>query len=109
MYVIDSQHPTRVPPTIHANYYPTFGLKAGDQVTFNVRSFATQQAEEVWDFGDKTAPMTVRSDGNANHHDPAGYAVTYHRYQKPGDYIVTVKRCNEFGYEAIGHLYVHID
>ncbi len=109
VYVIDRKHPERVPPAIHANYYPTFGLRAGDEVTFKVRSFGTQHGGEVWDFGDGSAPVKVQSDGNANQHNPAGYAVTLHRYEKAGDYIITVRRSDENGYEAIGHLHVHID
>ena len=109
VYVIDRGHPERVPPAIHANYYPTFGLKPGDEVTFKVRSFATQHGEEVWDFGDGSAPVKVQSDGNANQHDPAGYAVTQHRYAKAGDYIVTVRRSDENGCQAIGRLHVRID
>jgi len=109
VYVIDRKHPDRVPPAIHANYYPTFGLRAGDEVTFKVRSFATRHGEEVWDFGDGSASVKVQSDGNANQHNPAGYAITRHRHRKNGDYIVTVRRSDEYGYEAVGHLYVHID
>ncbi len=109
VYVIDREHPQRVPPAIHANYYPTFGLKAGDEVTFKVRSFATRHGEEVWDFGDGSAPVKVQSDGNAIKHNPAGYALTRHRYRKAGDYIVTVSRSNEHGNEAVGHLHVRID
>lgn len=109
VYVIDRKHPERVPPAIHANYYPTFGLRANDEVVFKVRSFGTQHGEEVWDFGDGTATVKVRSDGNANQHDPAGYALTRHRYGKAGDYIVTVRRSDEHGYEAVGHLHVRIN
>lgn len=109
VYVIDRKHPERVPPAIHANYYPTFDLKAGDEVTFKVRSFATQHGEEVWDFGDGSARVKVQSDGNADQHNPAGYAVTRHRYRKAGDYVVTVRRSDEHGYEAIGHLHVRIN
>ncbi|MFC1603595.1 PKD domain-containing protein [Planctomycetota bacterium] len=107
--VIDRQHPERVPPAIHANYYPTFGLRAGDEVKFKVRSFATQHGEEVWDFGDNSAPVKVQSDGNSDQHNPAGYAITQHRYRKVGDYIVTVRRSDEHGYVAVGHLHVYID
>jgi murein DD-endopeptidase MepM/ murein hydrolase activator NlpD len=109
VYVIDRQHPGRIPPAIHANYYPTFGLRAGDPVTFKVRSFATQHGNEVWDFGDNSPPVTVQSDGNRLQHNPKGYATTHHRYKQPGDYIVTVRRSDENGCEAIGHLHVHID
>jgi len=107
--VIDRKHPERVPPAIHANYYPTFGLQAGDEVMFKVRSFATQHGKEVWDFGDGSAPVKVQSDGNADQHNPAGYAITQHRYEQAGDYIVTVRRSDEHGYEAVGHLHVRID
>jgi hypothetical protein len=109
VYVIDRSHPERVPIAIHANYYPTFGLRANDEVLFKVRSFGTQHGEEVWDFGDRSATVKVRSDGNANQHNPQGYALTRHRYKKAGDYIVTVRRSDEHGYEAIGHLHVRIN
>lgn len=107
--VIDRDHPDRVPIAIHANYYPTFGLQAGDEVTFKVRSFATQHGREVWDFGDGSDPVTVKSDGNVDQHNPQGYAVTSHRYKESGDYIVTVSRTDRYGYEAIGHLHVQVD
>jgi murein DD-endopeptidase MepM/ murein hydrolase activator NlpD len=109
VYVIDRNHPERVPPAIHANYYPTLDLRAGDEVTFKVRSFATQHGEEVWDFGDGSAPVKVKSDGNADQHNPAGYAITRHRYGKAGDYVVTVRRSDEHGYEAVGHLHVRVN
>ena len=41
-----------MPPTIHAAYYPTFGIQPGDEVTFKVRTFGTTDGEETWDFGD---------------------------------------------------------
>jgi murein DD-endopeptidase MepM/ murein hydrolase activator NlpD len=109
VYVIDRKHPERVPLAIHANYYPTFGLRTNDEVVFKVRSFGTQHGEEVWDFGDGSTTVKVRSDGNANQHDPEGYALTRHRYGKAGDYIVTVRRSDEHGYEAVGHLHVRIN
>jgi hypothetical protein len=72
-------------------------------------SFATQHGQEVWDFGDQSAKVKVHSDGNANQHNPQGYALTRHRYRKAGDYIVTVRRSDEHGYEAVGHLHVRIN
>ena len=104
--VIDRNHPNQVPPTIHAAYYPTFDLKPGDEITFKVRSFRTTEGSEVLDFGDGSPKVTVQSDGNANEHDPNGYAVTTHRYKAPGQYIATVRRSNERGHEAITHLQV---
>ncbi|MCH9022061.1 MAG: peptidoglycan DD-metalloendopeptidase family protein [Planctomycetes bacterium] len=106
--VIDRKYPERIPPAINANYYPSFGLRANDEITFKVRSFATQHGEEIFDFGDQSSPVKVRSDGNKNQHDPKGYAITKHRYKNPGDYIVTIRRTNQHGYEAITHLHVHI-
>ena len=61
------------PPTIHASYAPTFGIRAGDPVTFKVRTFRTIHGSEVWDFGDGTPPLQVQSDRNAQ---PLGRMVT---------------------------------
>ncbi|HUT14124.1 MAG TPA: PKD domain-containing protein, partial [Thermoguttaceae bacterium] len=104
--VIDKNHPDQLPPTIHAAYYPTFDIKPGDEITFKVRSFRTTYGGEVWDFADGSPKVAVQSDGNANVHDPNGYAVTTHRYKAPGQYIATVRRSNERGYEAITHLQI---
>ena len=104
--IMDRNHPDQLPPTIHAAYYPTFDIKFGQEITFKVRSFRTKHGSEVWDFGDGSEKVTVHSDGNANVHDPNGYAVTTHRYKAPGEYIATVRRSNERGYEAITHLQI---
>ncbi len=106
--VLDPKHPDRLPPTIHPNYFPTFGIKPGDEVTFKVRTFRTTDGQETWDFGDGSPPVKVQSDGNAVKLAPDGYAVTTHRYRKPGHYIVRVERSNRIGQTAIGHLYVHV-
>jgi murein DD-endopeptidase MepM/ murein hydrolase activator NlpD len=105
---IDRNHPDQTPPTIHAVYYPTFGIRPGDEVTFKVRSFRIREGSEVWDFGDGTPKVTVQSDGNARVHDPQGYAVTTHRYQEPGHYIATVERTNKRGHRAITHLHIRV-
>lgn len=104
--VLDKNHPDQLPPTIHAAYYPTFDIKPGDEVTFKVRSFRTRHGSEVWDFGDGSPKATVQSDGNAEVHNPQGYAVTTHRYNAPGQYIAAVRRSNERGDEAITHLQI---
>lgn len=103
--VHDSEHPSITPPTIHAAYHPTLGIKAGDEIVFKVRSFGTREPEETWDFGDGTPTVKVRSDGNAKMHDPNGYAATTHVYSKPGIYIAKVERTSP-GYPAITHLQV---
>ena len=106
--VVDRDNPERRIPTIHPNFYPTTGIHPGDPVTFKVRTFNTTAGKEVWDFGDGSPKVEVQSDGNAVKLAPDGYAVTTHRFEKPGDYVVRVDRANEFGVTAVGHLHVHV-
>jgi murein DD-endopeptidase MepM/ murein hydrolase activator NlpD len=108
MVQILDKDPDKLPPTIHPSYAPTFDIHPGDPVTFKVRTFRTQAGKETWDFGDGTPAVEVRSDGNANPLDPDGYAVTVHRFSKPGHYIVRVERTGHTGAKAIGHLQVRI-
>ncbi|QDT32343.1 PKD domain-containing protein [Thalassoglobus polymorphus] len=107
--VADPDHPDRKTPSIHPNYYPSMGVKPGDDITFKVRTFNTTHGKEVWDFGDGSPEVTVQSDGNAVKLSPNGYATTTHQYDKPGDYIVRVERLNEYGVPAIGHLHIHVE
>ncbi|MGH9841482.1 MAG: hypothetical protein ACREEM_22235 [Blastocatellia bacterium] len=51
-----------------------------------MRTFRTTDGEETWDFGDGSAPVTVKSDGNVNPLAPQGYAKTVHRYKKAGQW-----------------------
>jgi murein DD-endopeptidase MepM/ murein hydrolase activator NlpD len=104
----DKNNPDKLPPAIHAAYYPTFDIKPGDEVTFKVRTFNTTHGNEVWDFGDGSPKVTVKSDGNAKVHDPEGYAVTRHSYKKPGHYIATVERSNQRGHRAVTHLHIRV-
>jgi hypothetical protein len=106
--VRDPQQPDLHPPGIHAAYWPTFGIKADDEVTFKVRSFyvAPDEGEEEWDFGDGTPVVHVRSDGNAQALAPDGYAITTHRYRDAGQYLVKVSRTNRRGEIATAHLAV---
>jgi PKD repeat protein len=106
--VVDREHPERLVPSIHANYYPTHDIRPGDPVTFKVRTFNTTSGSEVWDFGDRSDKVEVQSDGNAVKLAPDGYAVTTHQYNKPGDYVVRVARSNDHGVAAVGHLHVHV-
>lgn len=107
--VSDKAAPEQLPPTIHPAFAPTMNLHAGDPVTFKVRSFRTTFGNETWDFGDGTPRVTVKSDGNAQQHAKDGYAVTEHRFAKPGHYIARVERANERGQTAISHLHVEIE
>ncbi|HUT88943.1 MAG TPA: PKD domain-containing protein [Thermoguttaceae bacterium] len=109
--VIDRDKPDQVPPSIHAVYWPTFDVKAGDEVTFKVRSFriGRDEGHEVWDFGDGSPTVRVQSDGNAVKLAKDGYAVTTHRYQRPGHYLVSVERTNDRGQTATARLHVRVD
>ena len=79
-------------------------------MTFKVRSFriARTDGHEVWDFGDGTPSVKVQSDGNASSRAKDGYAVTTHRYEKPGHYLVRVERRNRRGEPAVAHLHVRV-
>jgi hypothetical protein len=107
--VIDKEHPDRLPPTIHATYAPTWNIRPGYQVTFKVRTFRTTDGEEMWDFGDGSAPVTVKSYGNARAHNPVGYAETDHRYDAPGTYLVKVQRTDAHGQTATARLVVRVE
>jgi hypothetical protein len=107
--IIDLSQPTDLPPTIHAAFAPTTEIRVGAPVTFKVRTFRTTEGAETWDFGDGTPPVSVHSDGNVNMHAPDGYAVTIHRFARPGDYLVRVERANNRGLKATARLHVRID
>lgn len=98
----------RVPPTIHASYWPTFDLRAGQPVTFFVRTCRTTFGQETWDFGDGSPPVTVKSDGCAVEKAKEGYARTEHVFLKPDDYLVKVARGNQRGEIATARLWVPV-
>lgn len=106
--VVDPALSGHVPPAIHPTYWPTLGLKPGDPVTFKVRTFGTTHGEEVWDFGDGSPFAKTKSDGGVNEMAKDGYAVTTHRFERPGTYIVTVQREDVSGHKAVGRLAVDI-
>ena len=106
--VLDKNEPKQLPPSIHAAYAPTFGIKTGDPVTFAVRSFRTTDGQETWDFGDGSPKVTVRSDGNVVPLAKDGYARTIHRYERPGHYLARVERTNNRGEPAIAHVHVRV-
>ncbi len=99
----------KVPPSLHANYSPSMGLKPRQSITFKVRAFRTTHGEETWDFGDGSPPVTVKSDGNIDKHAKDGYALTTHAYEKAGDYIARVERSNRRGEKAIAHVHVRVE
>jgi len=102
---------TPVPTAIHAAYWPTLGIRPGAEITFKVRTFGVRPDEgrEVWDFGDGSPGVETRSDGDAQQHAPDGYAVTTHRYDRPGHYLVSVSRADDRGFAATARLHVEVD
>lgn len=106
--VMNPAQPRQLQPAIHASYWPTEDLKPGDEVTFKVRTFQIRPTEgrERWNFGDGSPPVEVQSDGNARTLAKDGYAITTHRYARPGRYLVSVQRTNDRGETATGRLQV---
>ena len=72
-------------------------------------SFFSAPVGETWDFGDGTEPVRVKSDANANHHAPDGYAVTEHAFAKPGHYIVRAQHPGQFGAIVTARLHVVVE
>ena len=121
--VLDRENPGQPLPAIHAAFYPTFGIRPGDPVTFHVRSFNLEAGGETWDFGDGSPVINVQSipgllwfhpkyeavDIRANEHEKQGYAKTVHTFTEPGDYLVRAENSNDQGYKAVAHLHVHVD
>jgi PKD repeat protein len=106
--VLGKNQTNNFPPTIHAAYAPTLGIRAGDAVTFKVRTFRTTAGSETWDFGDGSPKVEVQSDGNAKPLGKDGYAVTQHRYAKAGNYVARVERSNERGETAVARLVIEV-
>ncbi len=106
--VLDPAHRDQRPPTIHAAFWPTMDLRAGQAVTFKVRTFGTTDGQESWDFGDGTAAAATKSDGNVKPLAKDGYAAITHAFRKSGDCLVRVERTNGRGESAVGRLWVHV-
>jgi hypothetical protein len=83
-------------------------VRAGQSVTFLVRTCRTTYGQETWDFGDGSEPVTVKSDGCAEEKARDGYARTEHVFRKPGHYLAKAERMNERGEKAIAHLWVPV-
>lgn len=97
-----------IPASIHLSFYPSQKVKAGDEVTFKVRTFRTQPTGETIDFGDGTPPITVRSDGAASRNAPDGYAISTHRFQNPGNYLVKATHTSPDGHPATTRVWVEV-
>ena len=109
--VVSKDQPDKYPIGLHAAYWPTFDIHPGDPVTFKVRAFGAapdDKSNEIWDFGDGSEKVSVHSDGNQKKLAKDGYAITEHRFEKPGHYVVTVRRKFANGQTANYHLQVRV-
>jgi PKD domain len=116
VHILDPKSPKNVPPSLHAACWPTKNLRVGQPIEFLVRSSRDLAPEkehfELWDFGDGSPKVRTKSDGVRSYemyHDPNGYALTKHRYTKPGQYIVTVRTQNSRGETAVDRLWITIE
>jgi murein DD-endopeptidase MepM/ murein hydrolase activator NlpD len=107
--VYTRDNPEETIPVLQPAYHPSLNLKPGDSITFLVRTFNTAVSNEVWDFGDGSPTVTVKSETvDRNNFQQGKFAEAIHSYSEPGDYIVRVERLDESGVKAIGHLHVTI-
>lgn len=94
-------------PDIHAAFYPTRNIEPDEKVFFKVRSRWTTEGYDIWNFDDGSAPVTVKSNIEADNHAQVGYSITSHRFEESGDYLVKVQRETSEG-TASAHLYVKV-
>ena len=52
---------------------------------------------------------TVHSDANVAIHAQDGYAITTHKYEKPGVYLAKVERTDRRGFTAVGRLKIVVN
>ena len=107
--VLDRELKDKSRLSIHASFSPTMDIRAGDPVTFKVRTFGTTDGREKWHFGDGSPTVFTRSDGNVKTLNPDGYATLTHRFNQPGHYLVHVERTNKSGIRAETHLHVEVE
>ena len=101
VHVLEGENTSEyLPPSIHATYFPTEGIAANDVVFFKARTFRVKGGEEEWDFGDGKTGVTCSFNE---------FATISHHYEKPGLYIVTVRRQSENGVWATAHLKVFVE
>jgi murein DD-endopeptidase MepM/ murein hydrolase activator NlpD len=105
--VYDRDNEEQTIPAIQPVYYPSLDIKPGYPVTFLVRTFNTAVGSEVWDFGDGSTPVSVKSETvDRQNYIKGKFAETVHSFSEPGHYIVSVERSDEMGLKAVAHLHV---
>jgi len=97
-------------PTIQPAYHPSLDIKPGDPVTFLVRTFNTAVGNEVWDFGDGSPVVSVKSETVDRQNFIKGkFAETVHSFSEPGQYVVSVERTDEAGLKARAYIHVVVN
>ncbi|MFC2125702.1 PKD domain-containing protein [Bacteroidota bacterium] len=105
--VYTKNNPENTIPVLQPTYHPSLNIKPGDPITFLVRTFNTAVSNEVWDFGDGSPTVTVKSETvDPNNFQQGKFAETVHSFAEPGDYIVKVEREDKAGLKAMGHVHV---
>lgn len=108
--VYDRDKPDQRIPAMQPAYHPTLNIKPGDPVTFLVRTFNTAAGNEVWDFGDGSPDVSVKSETvDRRNYTKGKFAETVHAFSEPGHYVVRVERSDEAGLKAIAHLHVMVN
>ncbi|MEW6356250.1 MAG: PKD domain-containing protein [Planctomycetota bacterium] len=108
--------PAKTPPTMHLTYYPTENIRPGQPIAFKARTFfkgafaVNQGGEELWDFGDGTTATTCSgAPGRGTACAEKDFDERWHAYDKPGRYIVTVRRTGTNGLTATAQLKVEVE
>ena len=89
------------------SYYPTFNIKAGDELTFKGRFFNINEDEDHWDFGDGS-PIQI-SHSNPDGDSASGYVELKHTYKKPGHYVVSFYRTTNGGMTTTSNLSIFVE
>ena len=108
--------PAKTPPVIHLTYYPTDRLVPGQPIAFKARTFwgrgfeENEAGEETWDFGDGTLATTCSgAPGRGSACADTDFAERWHAYERPGLYIVTVRRTGKNGLSAVAQAHVQVN
>ena len=114
--------PEKTPPSMNLTCYPTENIHVGQPVAFKVRTFfkeefsANKGGEEIWDFGDGTTATSCSDPDNPRWNviltygdsKNSDYAERWHAYDKPGRYIVTVRRTGKNHLTAMAQVKVDV-
>lgn len=109
-------NPALTPPSMQLTAYPTENLAPGQPVAFKVRTFfgagpfaQNFGGQEDWDFGDgHTATTCSGAPPQTPDSTRTDFAERWHAYDKPGRYIVTVRRTGKNGITATAQIKVNV-